>query len=861
MTAKTQRISRAAAIVTAALALALPSKAYYHYIHYMGRDFASPIYEKFDLNSLPNKTLTFYVTDQSDLAYAPNDSLGSVLSQVRQAVAAWNVPPYSDLRLAFGGLKTPGQPMSSTPGGDVTFVDLPPGVYGMGGPITTATPSGGSVPILRATVMLSRDTTLGAGPSFLDAFFTTAVHEIGHGLGLQHTWTGSAMSQGVVRNTSRLRPLDADDIAGLSVLYGKPGWSASYGSISGRVTFANGTPVPLASVVAIAPNGPAVSALTSPDGTYRIEGLPPDLSYLLYVHPLPPDAVADGEGLRLPVDQNGAKFAPLAGAFQTVFYRGTATTLDPQQALPVPVGSGTAIDDINFAVVPRSAPATYNVVTYSRLDSTSRNYVPSLGDTWVTPAFINTTQRVSFVDASAQAPAFLPNPLSVTILGGFAPAFWNPSGMVAPVIWPSSDGPGIIWAYFTPPIGAGTGPRHMVFNFGDDIYVLPGGVNLVQKGPPVVTAATPNADGTVTVTGAGLGIGSSVFFDGLKAAGTGEFTGDDAEGSITVIPPPGAAPQITTITVYNPDGQSSMFLQSQDPPTYAYPPTPAPEVTGMNLTALPAGGTAAIDITTANTGFADGQVTVGFGSDDVRVRRVWVLSPTHLTANVVVAPNAAPGPTEISVISGLQVITRPSGFLTLPASNGLPVINLPVGNADPTQAAIYPGSRATFTGSNLALPSSNTTVTLNDVPVQLLAVSASQVTFQVPANFPTGPAILRLNNGAADAYAVEVQIDIAPAVILAVSSQSGQSLLVGSTGLGDTLNITVGGVDPAVMNMPGRVQVTISGVPMQILHIAQTPDGQFEITITVTQSFGGSHVPLAVVVDGSASVPVTLTVR
>ena len=48
------------------------------------------------------------------------------------------------------------------------------------------------------------------------------------------------------------------------------------------------------------------------------------------------------------------------------------------------------------------------------------------------------------------------------------------------------------------PFGAGIGPRHMVFNFGNDIYVLPGGVNLVVKGPPQITAATPNADGTVT---------------------------------------------------------------------------------------------------------------------------------------------------------------------------------------------------------------------------------------------------------------------------------------------------------------------------------------------------------------------------
>jgi uncharacterized protein (TIGR03437 family) len=281
----------------------------------------------------------------------------------------------------------------------------------------------------------------------------------------------------------------------------------------------------------------------------------------------------------------------------------------------------------------------------------------------------------------------------------------------------------------------------------------------------------------------------------------------------------------------------------------------------MNVNALPAGATAAIDITTANTSFVDGQVTVGFGSDDVTVRRVWVLSPTHLTANVVAAPNAALGATEISIISGLQVITQPAGFLTMPPRSGLPVINLPVTNVDATQSMIYPGSQATFTGQNLALPLGNTTVTLNDVPVQLLAASPTQVTFQVPPNFPTGPASLRLNNGFTSAFEVVVQIDVAPAVILAVSSLSGQSLLVGSAGVGDILGITAAGLDPTVLNAPGRVQVTISGVPMQVLHIAQMPNGQFQIQIMVTQSFGGSQVPLAVVVDGSSSVPVMLTVR
>ena len=58
------------------------------------------------------------------------------------------------------------------------------------------------------------------------------------------------------------------------------------------------------------PNGPAISTLTNPDGTYTINGLPPN-NYLLYVHPLPPDAVVKGgEGLQLPQGQFGNSYQP-----------------------------------------------------------------------------------------------------------------------------------------------------------------------------------------------------------------------------------------------------------------------------------------------------------------------------------------------------------------------------------------------------------------------------------------------------------------------------------------------------------------------------------------------------------------------
>ena len=99
------------------------------------------------------------------------------------------------------------------------------------------------------------------------------------------------------------------------------------------------------------------------------------------------------------------------------------------------------------------------------------------------------------------------------------------------------------------------------------------------------------------------------------------------------------------------------------------------------------------------------------------MNRLWVLSPTHLQANVVVAPNAVLGASEFSVVSGFQVVTQPFAFQTQAANPSLPSIGLPIVNAVPTQQTLYPGAFAAIYGSNLALSPTAAQVTLNNVPV------------------------------------------------------------------------------------------------------------------------------------------------
>jgi Carboxypeptidase regulatory-like domain/Matrixin len=846
---RSTRLVRFCMFAAIAVALGTPAQAYYHYVHYLTGGRTGPFtYQQEKFNIPVGGTVGFFVSDQGPAVYAPGDSFGSLLGQVKQALAAWDSVSSPNLRVKLGGLESDGQ-NSTAPGGDVVFQDLPPGLYGMGGPTSNGTT------IVRGSVILANNTGQGAGPSYLENFFTTAVHEVGHALGLQHTWTGSAMSQDVLRNTSRAKPFDADDVAAINVLYGPAGWQNNFGTITGTVRFSNNTPVTLASVVAISPSGTAVSSLTNPDGTYRIDGIPAG-NYLLYVHPLPPDAVpADGTGLRPPQDQNGATFLP-NGVFGTVFY---PNTTDPRQATTFTITQGSVTAFQNFNVQSRGSVPAYDLITASYLDPSTRTPLYDLTNrqwTKVFPAYANNTQAGIFMEVRANS-GDAPVPQSATILGGFGTAsgdylrvYNDPAGRA-------------LWLYFGMPVFAGTGPRHLVLSYANDIFVMPQAFNLVKRPAPAIASVRTNSDGTVTVTGSNFGGDSLVYFDGIQAVRFTAFSGNDVQGSLTVLPPAGTGGQVAQVIVYNGDGQNSTFAALNSPPTYTYPNTGTPQLQRVSLSSLPAGATGMVDITTQNTAFVDGQVTIGFGSDDITVQRVWVLSPNHLEANIMVSADAVTGSSEVSVISGFAVLSQANAFQVLPKNPGLPVITS-VGNANTAQQTVYPGVFASIYGVNLASSPSAVQVTLGDQPVTIQPGGAApgQVNFFIPANFPSGAAILRLNNGTASANPIVVQIDVPPPTIQNVTNASGVPYDATHPAFSqDVVSVFVSSLDPTVLSNPSRLQVTINGQSMPVQSLNPAANGQTQITFALTQSFGGVLVNLAVVVDGSSSLPFPLTVR
>ncbi|HEX4276752.1 MAG TPA: IPT/TIG domain-containing protein [Bryobacteraceae bacterium] len=822
---------RRLALIAALAVCALPAPAYYHFIHYVN---GASVPEKFDLTALPSKTVTIFVSENGPQIYSQTDTFNSVLTQIWQATQVWNGISASDLRVSFGGLENSAT-LQNTPGGDIVFEDLPPGVYGYGGPTSKAVPitaADGSlfVPIIRSTVHLNRNLTVLPGPSFDETFFMTTVHELGHALGLQHTFTSSTMSQATTRATTLSHPIDNDDIAGISTLYPTAKY-AQFGSISGRIT-AGGQGVHMASVVAIRAGEGAVSAVTNPDGTYRIDGIPPG-PHFVYVHTMPPDADIYG-----PWNADGSVAAP-SGPIGSLFYPNTTSLTG---ATAVSVQSGVVTGGIDIAASPRSAVTLYDDVVYSYL-----------GNTPVQPAFIDLLNQTTTVALSGfglgtngQSPG-----LGVQIIGGSVAI---PSNGIRPNL---ANGYTYVALDLAVNPFSQAGPQHVVVTTPEETYLLPSGINLTQLPPPTVIAAAGSPDGTVSIAGTNWAADTRLYFDGLPSA---ILAIDPKGGSAVVQPPPGAAGQQATVTAYNSDGQNSQQFQTT-PVTYSYGNAAAPVIASIAPASLPAGAEASIDITGSGFNFTPGLTTVGFGTSDIAVRRIFVLAPNHLQVDVSVSSNAALSNPDVSVISGFQLATAPAGFQITAAVPGLPDPIPVLENGVQGLTNAYPGAIVSIFGSNLSAANAPV-VTIGGQAVGVLYASPTQLNLQLPATLVPGAALLTLNNGAASAFPVTVNIDTPPAGIDAIQDAAGAYITATHPARqGSQIIVTLSGFAAPGANIDlSRVQVSVGGVAHSVIQI--TPAAAFyQLALILNQSDPiGPAERVIVYLDGRSSLPASIAV-
>ncbi len=833
-----------------ALLVVLPSSlfGYYHFLHYPT---ASPpftrVIEKFDLGSLIDGTVYFYVSRDGP-QLAANDSYEALVSQVRQALSVWDSVPSSELGVAYGGISE-GLSDAAAPSGAILFAELPPGVIGLGGPVTRAEQRDGFMPIVRSQVILSNDLTSGGRPklSFSEQFFNSLVHEIGHALGLQHSLTGSVMSTDVTRATTRALPLAADDVAGLAVAYPTASFLRFFGGISGRVVSTTGRPIHLASVVAIGGGGNiVVSSLTDPDGRYQIQGLLPG-PYRVYAHPLPP-ATQAGLGpanVVLPTTDSGETVAS-GGVFKTVFYGGSNRPLDSPS---VWVAGGTPTADVDFTVTPLADLALHSVTTFS---------FPGNGAPGVHPAFVDNRDPTAFVLATG--PGLIPHlaEISLEIIGSdLRPA--------RPILYAFDARFARVDFEISP--FSGLGPKPLLFRLRDDIYVLPSAVRLTSQRAPVVHWIEPDFsfpdDEVWSVRGQNFGPRALVYFDGLPGTVVGF---DEFKGEILVRPPPGPPGRQAVVTVYSPDGQSSAFTLPDGNVVLAYPDGIAPSLV-LSRDSAEAGSDVVVEIDGLGTDFTPHQTVVGFGTSDIVTRDLEVVSPERLRVVITIRPQTEPGPYLVTVTSGLQLAEAAQRFRVDPADPDDPRPKLSFGglvNSATRTPDLSPGVLATLFGSRLSaepsaepVPAVLPTVTLDGQEATVLAVTPDQIDLRIPITVEPGVAELRVRRGPLVSEPMLVRIaSVSPGLFRAVRSdgstvgtgnpaQPGEGLLVLATGLG------VGDFFDSTEDL-GTVQLEINRErvePLSLREVAGFP-GLYELGMTVPDEIADGPLSISLLVEG-----------
>jgi uncharacterized protein (TIGR03437 family) len=783
---------------------------YYHFVQYTSvRPPYQALVKKFDLQALAGRKLRFVINRSTLPQLHADDTFAALVSQVRMAAEVWNTVETSELRLEFGGF-VEGMPTYTSPVLEIRFEDLPGDVLAQGGAEVTGGSNGFFLPIERSVVKLRRD--LSDRRTYSEDVFRTLVHEIGHALGLQHTWTSSAMSTAVTRSTSKALPLAADDVAGLSSLYPTAAFASNTGTITGRVLL-DGRGVALASVVAIPVGADAVSVLTHPDGTYKLEGLLPG-EYKLYVHPLPPPLAGQNTpgDIVYPLDADGNRIER-GPVFRTQFH--------PES---VDVTAGGTLE-ANFNVQPKASDGIHSVSTYS---------FP--GTVAVRPAYLAPGSRFRLVAAFGYNLVGADG-LKARLLNGadllVSPYSPDPANYVR------LDLPG-----YDSLVGWELGPKHAVFSTAQDVYVLPAAFRWASILPPFIQSVTSYDGGkSVAVTGDGLNTRTRILFDGVAA----DVLGFDGPNRVIVAPPAAPPGYRAAVVALNADGQSSLFLQGDKVPVYEFGDLGAgvpPAALGQPKV-LTAGGPTGVVIELSGLSFEPGKVQLSFGGTDVRVRRLWVAGASRLFANLEVSEAAQSGYRDLTVISGLHVHTLKEAVQ----------IEAPPARTFTLQApqAVIAGREAQITAVGASASTlEGVAVYLRDQAATVVGVTGNQITFRVPAGAETGPAMLRVEAGSSRSTPLVVQVD--PPAARIVSAQVATSfteLLTRAAKPEDVLAVVITELPRAASVLRARpISAKVGGKPATIHSaIEQGPDLKVFVLLPADVSIG-AKVPLQLNLDG-----------
>jgi hypothetical protein len=599
----------------------------------------------------------------------------------------------------------------------------------------------------------------------------------------------------------------------------------------------------MASVVALPPSGTAVSAITNPDGSYRIDGVPPG-TYYVYVHPLPPPMLGEAyPGGMIPALDADRQLIPFSNPVETLFYPGVR---ELARAATIEIRPGGLMEGINLNVAPRASVPLYGVQTFS--------YPAQVA---VRPGFLNPAWSRNFIIASGfglnpnnQVPATLRAQV--------------PSGATSVV----NLRPYTVDARFVQldmqfnPFASG-GSNHLLFTLNNDLFVLPSAFQLVQRMSPQVLGVDWIEPGrTAVITGTGLQSDTRILFDGVAAV-TQSF--DEGLQRMTVAAPAMPPAHRASVVALNSDGQSSLFVQSA-PPVLPAVSAESPLVF-FNPPMLPAGVEALVELTSVGVDFQEGLTQVHFGTPEIRVKKVWLAGPNKLLVNVAISSNLPTTVVATTVIVGLHSIVVPGGFQVLPPIPTLMSASSEWRVPGSELASVPVGSRvATIQVQNLII-NGGLQVFLGDTQLSITNItpgSPSLVTVVLPAGLPAGAHVLRVVHGFEQSLPVVVEVDPPPPSVLMVQSASGTMVDTGRPGRpGESVNLLVSGLVSGSRPVSlGRVLIRVGGVDhyptqVQTLNGGEVHRITFPLSLRMTP---GVH-PLTIRYDARQSTAINLPVQ
>jgi hypothetical protein len=316
----------------------------------------------------------------------------------------------------------------------------------------------------------------------------------------------------------------------------------------------------------------------------------------------------------------------------------------------------------------------------------------------------------------------------------------------------------------------------------------------------------------------------------------------------------------------NPDGQSSLFVQGNTPSTYTYPGDPpalASPVASLTVTpaSLPAGVDGMLQVDVAGASFVAGQTVAGFGSSDILVTNVAVVSPTRLLVNVSIHANASVGSAHLSVVSGLHLISQQFAFQVLPPARSF-WLRSNIHNAATGEPGITAGSQAVVTIGNGPSPllASNLTLLLNDQATPFSGLSNGQVTFQIPPKASPGAFVIRLDVSGERSSPILLVVDPPAPKILSASPDNGDPS--GALKAGQLVALMVSDLEAEGMAVDaGRIAVDLAGTSVRVAQVVKASSVHKVLVYVPESSPTGTELPLTLSIDSRTSEPLPISIE